>query len=115
MVRFCSPEPGSGSESSYSNDLNIFVLRLTDLKHDDGGELPGERGGVDVILGGDVGEPAHVHLAEPQVGQRVVVRQLREDVGKVDACRGPGRIEGHQPRHLQAIEQSLYEQYYPTG
>ncbi len=88
---------------------------MTDLKHDDGGELPGERGGVDVILGGDVGEPAHVHLAEPQVGQRVVVRQLREDVGKVDACRGPGRIEGHQPRHLQAIEQSLYEQYYPTG
>jgi len=75
--------------------------RPLDLEHDDSGQLPGEGRGVDVVLGRDVRKPAHVHLAEPQVGQGVVVGQLGEDVGKVDAGRGPGRVKGHQPDHLR--------------
>ena len=80
-------------------------MTTSDLKHDDGGELPGEGGGVDVVLGGDIREPAHVHLAEPQVGEGVAVGQLGEDVSKVDAGRGPGRVVGHHPDHLGGIEE----------
>ena len=43
-----------------------------DLEHDEGGELPGERAGVDVIFLSHIGKPSHINLPELEVGEAVI-------------------------------------------
>ena len=44
--------------------------------------------------------PADIDLAELEVVGGVVVGELGEDVGEVDAGGGPRGVERDQPRHL---------------
>ena len=71
-----------------------------DLEHDESGELPGERAGVDVIFLGHLGKPSHINLPELEVGQAVVAGELGIDAGEVNAGRRPGGVERDHPDHV---------------
>ena len=58
-----------------------------------------------MILFCHVSEPSNVNLAELEIREAVVVRELSDDVGEVNAGRGPGNVLGdHSDNVLVLVE-----------
>lgn len=53
-----------------------------------------------MVLFCHVSEPSNINLAELEVREAVVVRELSEDVGEVNAGRGPGNLLGDHPDNV---------------
>uniref|UniRef100_A0A147BU37 Putative secreted protein n=1 Tax=Ixodes ricinus TaxID=34613 RepID=A0A147BU37_IXORI len=76
-------------------------------EQDDGGQLPAHGRRANVVLMRQVRVAGHVQLAEAQVVQRVLGRQLGEHGRQVDAGGAPDRVEGNQPADAAVALQLL--------